>query len=67
MLFRSVRRHRKVGASLAVFARHAPVGWAFVLVLMVLWEIFGRLDTSGLFPPLSEVLAETVGKVLLVP
>ena len=43
---------------------HRMVGWVFVLVLMVLWEIFGRLDTSGLFPPLSEVLEETVDVLL---
>lgn len=39
---------------------HRVVGWAFVLVLAGLWELVGRRDTSGLFPPLSEVLAETV-------
>lgn len=39
---------------------HRSVGWIFVLVLMGLWEIAGRRDTSGLFPPLSEVLTETL-------
>lgn len=39
---------------------HRSIGWLFVLVLMGLWEIAGRRDTSGLFPPLSEVLAETL-------
>ena len=42
---------------------HRLVGWVFVLALMGLWEIVGRRDTSGLFPPLSEVLVET-GDVL---
>ena len=43
---------------------HRVVGWGFVLLLMLLWEILGRLDTSGLFPPLSEVLVEVVDVLL---
>ena len=43
---------------------HRLVGWGFVLLLMLLWEIVGRLDTSGLFPPLSEVLVEVVDVLL---
>lgn len=38
---------------------HRAIGWVFVLVLMGLWEVAGRRDSSGLFPPLSEVLTET--------
>jgi len=33
-------------------------GWGFVLLLMGLWEVAGRNDQSGLFPPLSKVLIE---------
>ncbi len=36
------------------------VGWVFVLVLMGVWEVIGRRDTSGLFPPQSSVLVEAV-------
>lgn len=39
---------------------HRLVGWGFVLLLMLLWEILGRRNTSGLFPPLSEALVEVV-------
>lgn len=35
------------------------VGWLFVLALVGLWEVLGRRDTTGLFPPFSEVLIET--------
>ncbi|MFB7652478.1 MULTISPECIES: ABC transporter permease [unclassified Streptomyces] len=34
------------------------LGWAFVIALLGLWEVFGRRDTSGLFPPFSDVLVE---------
>lgn len=37
---------------------HRLVGWFFVLALMGLWEVAGRADDTGLFPPLSDVLAE---------
>jgi len=40
---------------------HALIGWVFVLLLMALWELAGRRDTTGLFPPLSEVLVEAGG------
>lgn len=39
---------------------HRALGWTVVLLLAGLWELGGRNDTTGLFPPLSEVLAETV-------
>ncbi len=42
---------------------HRLIGWVFVLALMGLWEVVGRQDTSGLFPPFSAVLVET-GEVL---
>lgn len=42
---------------------HRLIGWVFVLALMGLWEVAGRQDTSGLFPPFSAVLVET-GEVL---
>lgn len=42
---------------------HRLIGWVFVLVLMGAWEVIGRRDTTGLFPPLSEVLVE-VGDLL---
>ena len=35
------------------------IGWVFVLVLLALWEIIGRRDSSGLFPPFSDVLGQT--------
>ncbi|MFC7485654.1 ABC transporter permease [Knoellia sp. CPCC 206453] len=37
---------------------HRLVGWVFVLLLMGLWEVAGRRDETGLFPPLSAVLVE---------
>lgn len=43
--------------NLARLAR-GSVGWVFVLALAGIWELFGRADTTGLFPPLSEVLVE---------
>ncbi len=46
------------GVRLRSFPR-AMIGWVFVLVLMGLWEVLGRRDTTGLFPPFSEVLAQT--------
>lgn len=39
---------------------HRLVGWVAVLVLMGAWELAGRRDTSGLLPPLSEVLVEVL-------
>jgi ABC-type nitrate/sulfonate/bicarbonate transport system permease component len=37
----------------------SAVGWLFVLALLGVWEVLGRRDTSGLFPPFSDVLVET--------
>jgi ABC-type nitrate/sulfonate/bicarbonate transport system permease component len=37
----------------------AALGWLVVLALGVLWEVLGRNDTTGLFPPLSDVLKES--------
>ena len=45
------RRSRSVGQHVA--------GWVFLLLLAAVWEILGRQDTTGLFPPLSEILRET--------
>ncbi len=39
------------------------IGWVFVLALIAGWELVGRRDTSGLFPPFSQVLIETVDVV----
>ena len=45
------RRSRAVGQQVA--------GWVCLLGLAAVWEIFGRRDTTGLFPPLSDILRET--------
>lgn len=37
---------------------HRLIGWVFVLLLIGVWEWYGRRDTGGLFPPISEVLVE---------
>lgn len=37
-------------------AGRRSAGWVFLLVLAGLWELAGRADVTGLFPPLSEVL-----------
>lgn len=37
----------------------SATGWLSVLALLALWELLGRRDTTGLFPPFSQVLAET--------
>lgn len=39
---------------------HRLVGWIFVLALLGVWELVGSRDTSGLFPPFSEVLTEVL-------
>ncbi len=31
-------------------------GWVFLAILALLWEVVGRADATGLYPPLSEVL-----------
>ncbi|GAA3289323.1 ABC transporter permease [Streptomyces cinereospinus] len=36
------------------------LGWACVIALLGLWEAVGRRDTSGLFPPFSDAMVETV-------
>ncbi len=33
-------------------------GWLFVVALACGWELYGRADTTGLVPPLTEVLSE---------
>ncbi|MFD4688377.1 ABC transporter permease [Streptomyces sp. NPDC058204] len=38
-------------------------GWGFLALLLVLWEIAGRQDTTGLLPPVGDVLKE-VGTIV---
>jgi len=44
------------------FGRRA-IGWAALLAIGVAWQIAGTVDTSGLFPPLSEVVVK-VGELV---
>lgn len=44
----------------AVRLTRGLVGWLGIAALAVVWELVGRADKSGLFPPLSEVLVKVV-------
>ena len=48
-------RRRRTGHGRAL---RLGLGWAVVVVLLGVWELVGRADTTGLLPPFSTVAAE---------
>lgn len=52
------RRRESPNGQSAPPIRRRLVGWAFLLILLALWQVSGQRDESGLLPPVSSVLAE---------